>query len=76
MDAVTYSNPQVQAELENWNLIKVDTGEHSEVALFFGIRGIPQTVLMTPGGEKNPAVPGFVEPAPFIKMLKEYRESL
>ena len=76
MDAVTYSNAAVQAELEYWNFVKVDIDEHKRAKAYFGISGIPQAIMMSPQGDKAPPMPGKIEPAPFIQALKLYREGL
>src|SRR5262249_1596128 len=73
MDAETYLDSNVKAELRRWMLLRVDVSEHREVAELFEVTGIPVAVAVTTDGEELGHIENFVEPAVFRKRLEELR---
>ncbi len=76
MDAVTYSNALVKAELENWNFVKVDGDKHPDVVGYFGVSGYPSSVFVSADGKTKEVIPGAIAPGPFIELLKSKRAKL
>ena len=74
MDAVTYPAGEVQAELKNWTMIRVNIADQREVAEQFGVEAIPDAIAVMPDGRMVDSILGFVEPAEFETRLKNIRE--
>lgn len=73
MDTVTYPDPLVQKELENWILERVNVAERPEVARAFGVPAVPEAVAVDGAGKILGRIADFVEPAPFRDRLLRLR---
>ena len=76
MDAVTYSNDQVKAELEFWNFQKVDGDQHPDVMNHLKVSSFPSTVFLSPDGKVREVVEGGMGPGDFLTLLRSMRERL
>ncbi len=76
MDAVTYPNPDVVRELENWLEIHVDVSRQKDVAGLFDVAAIPLALAATGEGNIFGRLLGFMEPGPFARQIASWRESL
>ena len=76
MDAVTYPNPDVVRELENWLEIHVDVTLQKDVAELFDVAAIPLALAATGEGNIVGRLRGFVEPGLFVREIASWRESL
>ena len=73
MDAVTYPDPRVRAELSRWVRRRVDVADDPGAAAAFDVVAIPTAVLLTPDGRVLDRVIGFVPPADFLRRLAAAR---
>ncbi len=62
MDTVTYPDPQMQSELENWVFLHVNVDDHPEMQTYFGVRSIPVTVVLDGEGQEVMRWGGFRGP--------------
>ena len=74
MDAVTYPDPEVKAEISNWLERRVDISKERELAAAFQVAAIPTAVLLDHDGRVLDRVIGFVQPADFRQRLIGARE--
>jgi len=74
MDAVTYPDPEVKAELSNWLERRVDISKERELAGAFQVAAVPTAVLLEHDGRILDRVIGFVQPADFRQRLSTARE--
>jgi thioredoxin-like negative regulator of GroEL len=73
MDAVTYPDEAVKAELAAWIFAKADVSRHKEAGQALGVAAIPVAVALAPDGRVLGRIEGFVEPAEFARRLRELR---
>lgn len=74
MDAVTYPDERVRAELaEHWLSATIDVSEQAGVASRFAVSGIPEAVAVSPHGEVLGRVLGCLEPESFGQELARLR---
>ena len=67
----TLSHPSVADYLsKNFVIIKVNSEESEDLARNYGVRGVPETVFLEPGGEPIASLPGFVPKEYFLPVLK------
>ena len=74
MDAVTYPDPEVKAELSHWLRRRVDVSKEHELAAAFQVAAVPTAVLLDGAGLVLDRVIGFVEPTGFRQRLSGARE--
>ena len=76
MDAVTYPDSQVVAELdEHWLEARIDVSEEKGIADLFGVAAIPTAIAAIGDGRVLGRIVGFVEPTVFHEELARLRES-
>ena len=74
MDAVTYPNDRVKAELGSWVMRKVDISEvPSEVPQAFSVVVIPVAIALDGEGRVLDRLAGFMEPGDFRDRLARIR---
>lgn len=74
MDAVTYPDPDVQAELARWAFSRVDLAADPAAAQALRVSGIPAVIALDAEGREAGRVEGFVPPAEFAARLARIRE--
>ena len=74
MDAVTYPDPGVKAELSHWLERRVDVSKERDLAAAFQVAAVPTAVLLDPDGRVLDRVIGFVQPGDFLERLSSARE--
>lgn len=74
MDAVTYPDPAMQAELENWVFLHVNVDEHPDMQTYFGVRSIPVAVALDPTGQEVQRWQGFEPPGDLSAGLSGLRK--
>ena len=73
MDAVTYPDHEVKAELSNWLVRRVDISRERDLAAAFQVAAVPTAVLLDHDGRILDRVIGFVQPAEFRRRLRGAR---
>ena len=73
MDAVTYPDPAVRAELERWIGSRIDVAERPRVAGAFDVPAVPVALALDGEGAVLGRLPGFVAPAGLAAWLREIR---
>lgn len=73
MGTVTYPDPEVVAELEEWLRRSVDVDEEGDLARAFGIQSIPAAVAIDGQGRVLARLQGFLSPGEFASKLAEAR---
>lgn len=74
MDAVTYPDPRVRAELSHWLERRVDISKERDLAAAFQVAAVPVAILLDPDGRVLDRVTGFVPPTDFRERLRGARE--
>lgn len=59
MDAVTYPDPKMQSELENWVFLHVNVDDHPDMQAYFGVSSIPVAVVLDAAGKEAVRWSGF-----------------
>jgi hypothetical protein len=75
MDAVTYPDPRVKAELARWLQRRVDVAVEPKLAASFGVAAIPTAVVVDGEGRIRDRIVGFVEAGAFLERLVRSREN-
>jgi thioredoxin-related protein len=75
MDAVTYPDPKVKAELSGWLRRRADVAEEFELATTFEIAAIPTAVILDGSGAVLDRVIGFLPPEEFLARLAAARRT-
>ena len=83
MKAQVYTKPEVRDYLEDHFVLIELNAEASDPARYegkaytsrslaarFGVSGYPTTVFLRSGGDHLVSVPGYIEPAPFLQVLR------
>ncbi len=65
----TLSNPEVQARMQEFTLLKIDTDKQPQLARRFGVRGLPTTLILNPKGEVVLSQSGYMPPESYLKLL-------
>ena len=72
MAAETFQDTSVIAFLnENFVSIRVNSDNDQPVAMKYGVRGVPYTVILLDTGESIGTISGYIPPEPLLSMLKE-----
>ena len=75
MDAETYPNEEVRAELARWEFDRVDIESERSAAKALRVSGVPVAVALAADGRVLRRIEGFVEAAKFAALLSEARSS-
>jgi thioredoxin-related protein len=68
----TFQDPSVISYLnEHFIAIRVNVDKEGDIALQYGVRGLPSTWFLTQTGERIGNVPGYIRPQALLLMLKE-----
>jgi thiol:disulfide interchange protein len=67
----TFSHPDVQAELANYEAVKIDIDLQPRVAAKYQVAAVPTLMCLDPSGEQKNKHMGYVDPEKFIGMLKQ-----
>jgi thioredoxin-related protein len=70
----TLSNPQVQARMQEFTLLKIDTDKQPQLAQKYGVEGLPTTLILNPKGEVVLSKPGYMPTDPYLKLLAKALE--
>jgi thiol:disulfide interchange protein DsbD len=77
LDALTFSDPRVIKELENYTSYKVDmtqmTEANEELRKKFNVIGMPTVLIINFKGEEVHRITGFVNAEEFLKMISDVR---
>ena len=69
LDKDTLSNPEVQAKLKDFTLLKLDADKHRDVAQRYAVRGFPTTLVLDARGGLIAKQPGYLPPKQYLKFL-------
>jgi thioredoxin-like negative regulator of GroEL len=75
MDAVTYPDPRVRAELRGWETARVDVSKRPDLAYRFGVLAVPMVVALAGDGRVLGRKAGFVEPESFVAWLRSFAKN-
>ncbi|MDF1838339.1 MAG: thioredoxin family protein [Planctomycetota bacterium] len=70
---MTYPAPAMKAELDNWEFLHVNVDEHPDMQAYFGVSGIPVTVVVDGDGKEAQRWKGFEPPDSLAAALKALR---
>jgi thioredoxin-like negative regulator of GroEL len=73
MEAQTFIDPIVVAELHNWIVVKVSVNDQPDLAKAFNVSAIPTVVLLQPNRKEIARAAGFMPPTDFVRFIKEHR---
>ncbi len=73
MDAVTYPDPKMASELENWVFLHVNVDDHPDMQTYFGVSSIPVAVVMDTQGQEAIRWVGFKGPEAMAAELSGLR---
>ena len=73
MDAGTYSNDQVKAELAEWVFIKVDILKDQETPTALEVAAVPEAIALTAKGEILGRKLNFVPADTFLQWLQDLK---
>ncbi|MBI2921468.1 MAG: hypothetical protein HYY18_10340 [Planctomycetes bacterium] len=73
MDAETYPDAAVKAELANWVFIRLDLATARADAKALGVAAVPTAVAVTPEGQVLGRLEGFVNAEDFAQALSRLR---
>jgi thioredoxin-related protein len=72
MAKVTFRDTAVLSYLDhNYIAIRVDFDKESDIAVKYGVRGLPSTWFLTEMGQPIVRIPGYIEPEALLSLLKE-----
>lgn len=69
MDNKTFQDEAVKAELQRYELVKIDVDKSAELAASYGIQALPTLVCLKPEGTRSNFL-GYHSPEKLIKVLK------
>ena len=75
MDTVTLTHETVEGLADDFIWVKVDIEEQEELAAQYGVRGVPETIVLNEHGAIIGNVSGYVPPERFVEFLKQTLES-
>ncbi len=75
MDTVTLTHEAVEAIADDFIWVQVDIDEQEELAAQYGVRGVPETIVLNKHGAMIGNVSGYVPPERFVEFLQETLES-
>lgn len=78
LDKLTFSRPEVQAELARMVSVSIDAESKAgaPVAQRYHVSGYPTLLVVDATGKEIGRIAGFLEPAPFLAKLDEIRARL
>ena len=72
MAKVTFRDTAVLSYLDhNYIAIRVDFDKEPDIALKYGVRGLPSTWFLTEMGQPVVSIPGYIDPEALLSLLKE-----
>lgn len=75
METVTLTDEAVEAIADDFIWVQVDIDEQEELAAQYGVRGVPETIVLNENGAVIGNVSGHVPPERFVEFLTQTLES-
>ena len=69
LEKETFSDPKVQAQMEKFTLLKIDTDRQPELAQRYGVTGLPTTLVLDAKGKVVLIQAGFMPPEAYLGFL-------
>lgn len=70
MENTVFAQAEVQAALNDFVVVEVDTDRHQEIAGLFGVSGLPTTVILAPDGQELERLNGTAGIPAFLNFLE------
>jgi thioredoxin-like negative regulator of GroEL len=71
MDTVTLTHEAVESIADDFIWVQIDIDEQEELAAQYGVRGVPETIVLNKHGAIIGNVSGYVPPERFVDFLQE-----
>jgi len=71
LDVTTFTDPQVQAQLQNFSLLRVDTDKQPGLAQRYGVTGLPTTMVLDAKGTMIARQDGYLPADGYLKLLAQ-----
>ena len=71
LDAETFTDPDVQAKLRQFVVLKLDAEQHRDAAERLGVEGYPTTLIMDETGKVLARRVGFMNPRQYIAFIQK-----
>lgn len=69
MDAVTYVDPQVVAQADQFICVKLDVEKHEDLMKQFNVISLPTLVVLSPQGKELRREEGYLDPPGMLKLM-------
>lgn len=71
LEETTFSNPEVQAVLDDYLVLKMDTDVGIEASSYFRVVGMPTLLVLDAEGKEITRLVGMIEPDNLVSVLQE-----
>lgn len=75
MESVTLLDEQVQQMADDFVWIEIDIDDNDELAARYGVRGVPETIILNEDGGVIGSESGYLPPEQFAEFLRQTLES-
>lgn len=75
MDTVTLTHESVEAMADDFIWVQIDIDQKEQLAAQYGVRGVPETIVLNTHGAVIGNLSGYVPPERFVEFLKQTLES-
>lgn len=74
LEQQTYPDPHFTKEAQSWVLLKIDTDEKPEIAMRYGVSGLPTLAALNTDGQPIAGVSGFHNARDLVKFMHAAKE--